>query len=80
MGTFKIEGGIRLKGDVTPQGAKNEAFKNNYETEVAGSKGKSYTVKCESNVWSCTCPAYGWSGNAHTCKHITQVKTENKWN
>jgi len=60
--------------------SKNEAFKNNYETEVAGSKGKSYTVKCESNVWSCTCPAYGWSGNSHTCKHITQVKTDNKWN
>ena len=60
--------------------SKNEAFKNNYETEVAGSKGKSYTVKCEDNVWSCTCPAYGWSGNSHTCKHIAQVKTENKWN
>ena len=26
MGTFKIEGGIRLKGDITPQGAKNEAL------------------------------------------------------
>jgi UDP-N-acetylglucosamine 1-carboxyvinyltransferase len=26
MGTFKIEGGIRLKGDVQPQGAKNEAL------------------------------------------------------
>ncbi|MBC7525856.1 MAG: UDP-N-acetylglucosamine 1-carboxyvinyltransferase [Flavobacterium sp.] len=26
MGTFKIEGGIPLKGDVTPQGAKNEAL------------------------------------------------------
>jgi UDP-N-acetylglucosamine 1-carboxyvinyltransferase len=26
MSTFKIEGGIRLKGDVTPQGAKNEAL------------------------------------------------------
>ncbi len=26
MGTFKIQGGIRLKGDVTPQGAKNEAL------------------------------------------------------
>ena len=26
MGTFKIEGGIKLKGDVTPQGAKNEAL------------------------------------------------------
>ena len=26
MGTFKIEGGIQLKGEVTPQGAKNEAL------------------------------------------------------
>lgn len=26
MGTFKIEGGIALKGDITPQGAKNEAL------------------------------------------------------
>lgn len=26
MGIFKIEGGVRLKGDITPQGAKNEAL------------------------------------------------------
>ena len=26
MGVFKIEGGIRLKGEVVPQGAKNEAL------------------------------------------------------
>ena len=26
MGTFKIEGGIRLKGEIQPQGAKNEAL------------------------------------------------------
>jgi UDP-N-acetylglucosamine 1-carboxyvinyltransferase len=26
MGIFKIEGGIRLKGEITPQGAKNEAL------------------------------------------------------
>ncbi|KGO84463.1 UDP-N-acetylglucosamine 1-carboxyvinyltransferase [Flavobacterium beibuense F44-8] len=26
MGTFKIEGGIQLKGEITPQGAKNEAL------------------------------------------------------
>ncbi len=26
MAVFKIEGGVRLKGDVTPQGAKNEAL------------------------------------------------------
>lgn len=26
MGTFKIEGGHQLKGEITPQGAKNEAL------------------------------------------------------
>ena len=26
MGTFKIEGGHQLKGDIQPQGAKNEAL------------------------------------------------------
>jgi UDP-N-acetylglucosamine 1-carboxyvinyltransferase len=26
MGIFKIEGGIRLKGEITPQGAKHYRF------------------------------------------------------
>ena len=26
MGTFKIEGGHQLSGEITPQGAKNEAL------------------------------------------------------
>ncbi|MEO8515971.1 MAG: UDP-N-acetylglucosamine 1-carboxyvinyltransferase, partial [Flavobacterium sp.] len=26
MGIFKIEGGVKLKGTITPQGAKNEAL------------------------------------------------------
>ena len=26
MGIFKIEGGVNLKGEITPQGAKNEAL------------------------------------------------------
>ena len=26
MGTFKIEGGHKLSGEITPQGAKNEAL------------------------------------------------------
>ena len=60
--------------------SKNEAFKNTFEQEVDGSKGKKYTVKNEDDRWSCTCPAYGWSGNSHTCKHIKQIKTENGWN
>jgi hypothetical protein len=61
------------------KGAKNEAFKNTFEQEVDGSKGKKYTVKCEDNRWSCNCPAFGFSGN-NGCKHITQVKTDNGWN
>ena len=59
--------------------SKNEAFKNTFEQEVDGSKGKKYTVKNEDNRWSCTCPAYGWSGNSHTCKHIKQIKADNGW-
>ena len=26
MGTFSIEGGIKLSGEISPQGAKNEAL------------------------------------------------------
>ena len=26
MNSFKVEGGIKLSGDITPQGAKNEAL------------------------------------------------------
>ena len=46
--------------------------------EVAGSKGKTYIVKCVDDVWSCTCPAFGFSGNS-SCKHIKQIKDENGW-
>ncbi len=59
--------------------SKNEAFKNTFEQEVDGSKGKKYTVKNEDDRWSCTCPAFGWSGNSG-CKHIKQVKADNGWN
>ena len=58
---------------------RNEAFQPRFEQDVAGSKGKTYTVTCESNMWSCTCPAFGWSGDSRTCKHITQIKKENGW-
>ena len=60
-------------------GEPNEAFKKRFEQDVAGSKGKTYTVTCEDNRWSCTCPAFGWSGNSRTCKHIQQIKQENGW-
>ncbi len=65
------------KGD---RNGKNEAFKIQPEWEVDGSKGKKYIVKVDNDTWSCSCPAYGWSGNSRTCKHIQQVKTENGWN
>ena len=60
-------------------GERHHAFEPRFEQEVAGSKGKTYTVTCESNMWSCTCPAFNWSGNSRTCKHITQIKKENGW-
>lgn len=62
------------------KGGKNEAFKTQIEWEVDGSKGKKYTVKVDDNRWSCTCPAFGWSGNSRTCKHIDKVKADNGWN
>ena len=57
---------------------KHHAFKPTFEQEVEGSKGKKYTVKCNDDRWSCTCPAFGWSGNSG-CKHIKQIKDENGW-
>lgn len=61
------------------KGGKNEAFKIEIDWDVAGSKGKTYKVAINNNRWSCTCPAFGWSGNSRTCKHITTIKTENGW-
>ena len=57
---------------------KHHAFKSTFEQEVDGSKGKKYTVKCEDDRWSCSCPAFGFSGNSG-CKHIKQIKDENGW-
>jgi len=63
------------------KGGRNEAFKvPKMEWDAAGSKGKTYKVSVEDNKWSCTCPAYGWSGASRKCKHIDKIKTENGWN
>lgn len=59
---------------------KHPAFEISAEWEVDGSKGKKYTVKATGNNWSCSCPAYGWSGAKRSCKHIEQIKKENGWN
>src|SRR6476620_4117960 len=40
MGTFKIEGGIPLKGEITPQGAKNEALQILCAVLLTGEKVK----------------------------------------
>lgn len=57
-------------------GKKNEALKIQIEWEVEGSKGKKYEVKVDDDRWSCSCPAFGWSGNSRTCKHITKIKKD----
>ena len=57
-------------------GVKNEMFKIQLDWEVEGSKGKKYKVKVDDDRWSCSCPAFGWSGNSRTCKHIDKVKKE----
>lgn len=61
------------------ENGKHSAFKNSAEWEVDGSKGKKYKVKATENNWSCSCPAYGWSGARRTCKHIDKIKKENGW-
>lgn len=61
------------------EGGKHSAFKSTAEWQVDGSKGKKYTVKASDDSWSCSCPAYGWSGAKRSCKHIEQIKTENGW-
>jgi hypothetical protein len=58
------------------KGGKNEAFKIQMEWDIDGSKGKIYKVKVDDGRWSCSCPAFGWSGHSRTCKHITKVKSE----
>ena len=61
------------------KGRKSEALKINIDWEVAGSKGKTYKVEVNDDRWSCTCPAFGWSGSSRSCKHIDAIKKENSW-
>ena len=44
------------------------------EYSVVGSKGNTYIVRFSDNKWSCSCPAFGFSGFTKTCKHIKQIK------
>lgn len=47
---------------------------NEIEVKVKSSSGKEfYTVEFKNDVWSCTCPAFGFR---RKCKHIDQVKSK----
>lgn len=61
------------------KGGKHNAFKIQMEFEVTGSGGKKYTVRCDENRWSCSCPAYGYSFGRTECKHIKAKKDEITW-
>ena len=50
-----------------------ETVKND-SWEVAGSKGKTYTVTLQSGTWTCTCPAFEFRRGE--CKHIIGKKNE----
>jgi hypothetical protein len=49
----------------------------NKSWSVDGSKGNKYTVTLINNIWSCTCPAFNYSGNGLSCKHIQNIKMMN---
>ena len=61
------------------KGGKNEAFKIQMEWEVKGSGGSKYTVRCDNDKWSCSCPAFGWGFGRKDCKHIIAKKDEITW-
>ena len=44
---------------------------------VVGSKGAHYTVRASQGRYTCSCPGFGWR---RKCKHIEQVKEENRDN
>ena len=53
-----------------------DVSKNNVWT-VDGSKGNKYIVTLTNNIWNCTCPAFNYSGNGLSCKHIQNIKLLN---
>jgi hypothetical protein len=53
----------------SPCGASERAW------AVVGSKGAHYTVRASYGRYTCTCKGFGWR---HTCKHIDQVKKDNR--
>jgi len=55
--------------------AKEESKTKSYK--VAGSKGKTYTVKNKGSQWSCNCPASTFR-RWDECKHIKEIKNKVK--
>ena len=43
--------------------------------EVQGSTGNTYTVTQDGDMWTCTCPGFGWR---RKCRHIGEVKNANR--
>ena len=64
----------RKKTYGTTSKVKPKPIKRTYS--VDGSKGNKYTVINDSDIWACTCPAFGW-GRGKECKHIKQIKIKN---
>lgn len=58
------------------KGQEAKVLKTQREWNAPGSKGKEYIVKVNDDRWSCSCPAFGWSGNSRKCKHIDKIKKE----
>ena len=64
----------RKKTYGTKNKIKPKPIKQTYS--VDGSKGNKSTVINDSDIWACTCPAFGW-GRGKDCKHIKQIKNKN---
>ena len=62
----------KATGSVPPVEAQPEAEEPQLQSwQVAGSKGKVYTVERKGDHWSCNCVAGSFG---KTCKHVTEMK------
>ena len=69
--------GMWEKIEFTKTEAKSKNVKVKMEWKVNGSKGNTYRVVNDEGFWSCSCPAHGF-GRGKDCKHIIQIKKEQK--
>ena len=65
------------KRDIVEMGGRTVEFKPVVETSqtwrVLNSKGVSYTVTRNRNLWSCTCVGFGFRRD---CKHVREKKSD----